>query len=69
MEISRHWRIRKQRLQMIGEQCPHCEVKIFPPRDICPRCNRGTLEKNINVQIGSPDPDWPSKLIPLEVRG
>jgi uncharacterized protein len=38
MEISRHWRLKKQRYSLIGEVCPHCEVKIFPPRDVCPEC-------------------------------
>lgn len=38
MEISRHWRLRKQRYSLVGEVCPHCEAKIFPPRDICPEC-------------------------------
>ena len=22
----------------MGEVCPHCEAKIFPPRDVCPNC-------------------------------
>lgn len=38
MEIPRHWRLKKQRYALIGEVCPHCDVKIFPPRDICPAC-------------------------------
>jgi uncharacterized OB-fold protein len=38
MEISRHWRIRQQRYGLVGEVCPHCEEKIFPPRDVCPNC-------------------------------
>ena len=38
MEIPRHWRIKRQRLGLIGEVCPHCDVKIFPPRDICMEC-------------------------------
>jgi uncharacterized OB-fold protein len=38
MEISRHWRLRKQRYGLAGEVCPHCDAKIFPPRDICPEC-------------------------------
>jgi uncharacterized protein len=38
MEISRHWRLKKQRYSLVGEVCPHCEVKIFPPRDVCPEC-------------------------------
>lgn len=38
MEVARHWRLKKQRYAMVGEICPHCSVKIFPPRDICPDC-------------------------------
>lgn len=40
MEISRHWRLRKQRYSLVGEVCPHCEAKIFPPRDVCPECGK-----------------------------
>jgi len=38
MEVPRHWRLKKQRYALIGEVCPHCDVKIFPPRDVCPEC-------------------------------
>jgi len=38
MEISRHWRLQQQRYGLVGEICPHCEEKIFPPRDVCPNC-------------------------------
>ncbi len=38
MEIARHWRLRKQRYGLIGEVCDGCNEKIFPPRDICPKC-------------------------------
>jgi len=38
MEISRHWRLNKQRYSLVGEICPHCDAKLFPPRDICPEC-------------------------------
>ncbi len=40
MEISRHWRLKKQRYSLVGEVCPHCEKKIFPPRDVCPYCSK-----------------------------
>jgi uncharacterized protein len=40
MEISRHWRLRKQRYALVGEVCPHCNAKLFPPRDICPECGQ-----------------------------
>ncbi len=39
MEVPRHWRLRKQRYALVGEVCPHCETKIFPPRDVCPECS------------------------------
>ncbi|MGD2157318.1 MAG: Zn-ribbon domain-containing OB-fold protein [Anaerolineales bacterium] len=38
MEIPRHWRLKKQRYSLVGEVCPHCQAKLFPPRDICPEC-------------------------------
>jgi len=38
METSQHWRLKQQRYSLVGEVCPHCTSKIFPPRDICPDC-------------------------------
>jgi len=38
MEITSHWRFKKLRYALVGEVCPHCSAKIFPPRDICPEC-------------------------------
>lgn len=38
MEIVSSWRLKKQRYGLVGEVCPHCDQKIFPPRDICPGC-------------------------------
>jgi uncharacterized OB-fold protein len=40
MEIPRHWRLKQQRYSLVGEVCPHCDAKIFPPRDICPQCGQ-----------------------------
>lgn len=42
MDIPRNWRLREQRYGLVGEQCEHCNAKIFPPRDICPECGRET---------------------------
>jgi uncharacterized OB-fold protein len=25
-------------LGLVGEICPHCGKKLFPPRDVCPAC-------------------------------
>ncbi len=44
MEIPRHWRLKKQRYGLVGEICPHCQVKIFPPRDVCPNCGEEAKE-------------------------
>jgi uncharacterized protein len=38
MEIPRHWRLKQQRYGLVGEVCPHCDARIFPPRDVCPNC-------------------------------
>ena len=40
MNISQNWRLSNQRYLMVGEECPHCGVKIFPPRDACPDCSQ-----------------------------
>ena len=40
MQVARYWRSKKQRYALVGEVCPHCEHKIFPPRDICPDCGK-----------------------------
>ncbi|NUM49366.1 MAG: Zn-ribbon domain-containing OB-fold protein [Anaerolineales bacterium] len=44
MEVARHWRLKKQRYSLVGEVCPHCDSKIFPPRDICPDCGQEAKE-------------------------
>jgi uncharacterized protein len=38
METPRYWRLRSHRYSMLGEVCPHCDARIFPPRDVCPEC-------------------------------
>ncbi len=44
MEIARHWRLKQQRYSLVGEVCPHCAAKIFPPRDVCPECGQEAKE-------------------------
>lgn len=39
MENPRHWRLSEQRYRLVGEVCPDCDKKLFPPRDICPGCH------------------------------
>lgn len=62
MEVVRHWRLRKQRYSLVGEECPYCEVKIFPPRDICPRCGHGTLKNNLQMRVGEERIDQGEKI-------
>jgi len=40
MEVPRHWRLKNQRYQLVGEVCPHCQARLFPPRDVCPECRQ-----------------------------
>lgn len=44
MELPRNWRLKKQRYALVGEECPHCKYKIFPPRDVCPNCGEEAKE-------------------------
>jgi uncharacterized OB-fold protein len=43
-EIAQHWRLKSQRYQLVGEVCPQCNGKIFPPRDVCPYCAEGPAQ-------------------------
>ncbi len=52
MEIPRHWRLKQQRYSLIGEVCPHCDAKIFPPRDVCQSCGGEAKESFAFSGIG-----------------
>ena len=45
-EIARHWRLNSQRYQLVGEVCPKCGVKMFPPRDVCLECADDTRQSD-----------------------
>lgn len=36
--IPRYNRTKNQRYSLVGEVCPHCDFKMFPPRDVCTNC-------------------------------
>ncbi|BCX04091.1 MAG: transcriptional regulator [Candidatus Roseilinea sp.] len=40
MEVARFWRTTGQRYRLVGEVCPNCGKRIFPPRDVCPVCEQ-----------------------------
>jgi uncharacterized protein len=44
MEVSRHWRLNQQRYALVGEVCPNCGIKLFPPRDVCIECEAPAKE-------------------------
>jgi hypothetical protein len=44
METSRHWRLKSQRYNLVGEECDNCGTKLFPPRDICLECEAPAKE-------------------------
>ena len=44
MEVSRHWRLQKQRSELVGETCDNCGAKLFPPRDLCLECEAPAQE-------------------------
>lgn len=37
-------RLNGPRFNLVGESCPHCDNKIFPPRDVCPNCGSEAKE-------------------------
>lgn len=40
MEVPRHWRTQTSRYSLVGVICDTCELKVFPPRDLCPACGK-----------------------------
>lgn len=42
IQIVRHWRLNAQRYGLVGNVCPDCTSKIFPPREVCPHCAEKT---------------------------
>ncbi len=52
MEVPRHWRLKRQRYALVGEVCPSCGTKLFPPRDVCPVCKAEAKETYTFVGVG-----------------
>ena len=44
MQVAQNWRLNQQRYQLMGEECPSCTTKIFPPRDVCLECGAPAKE-------------------------
>jgi len=41
-QIARYWRLNPQRYSLVGNFCPRCNYKIFPPREVCSHCAEKT---------------------------
>jgi len=39
MVVSKYWRRIPQYYNLIGKECSKCRNLMFPPRDICTKCN------------------------------
>lgn len=51
MVPPRFWRESSQRYNLIGTKCLNCNKVFFPPRNICPECRRGSIEKREEIQL------------------
>lgn len=41
--LARHWRLRQQRYQLIGNRCVCCGARFFPARQVCMECRGSEL--------------------------
>ena len=67
-EYVNNWRLRKQRLRLIGE-VHSCGTKIFPPRDVCPECaakQQAAFLENSTAQV-TPALDLNRRTVELDV--
>ena len=52
MQVSQHWRLNQQRYTLMGEECPSCQTKIFPTRDVCLECTAPAKELSALTGLG-----------------
>jgi hypothetical protein len=45
---ARNWRLKDQRYSLNGNQCENCWTPAFPPKIICPNCDK-PMHKEIPV--------------------
>ena len=64
-QIARHWRLNAQRYGLVGDACPDCNRKVFPPRDVCPHCAE---EAELPFQFSCQEETNPYSTIHLDGR-
>jgi uncharacterized OB-fold protein len=59
--VSWVWRFHQISLRMVGSNCQKCEIKHFPPREVCPDCGyKQDLPERHQVMREKP-PETPAK--------
>lgn len=51
MAIPRFWREIPVRYNLIGTKCPHCDTVFFPPKEICKRCRRASIDQMVPSEL------------------
>lgn len=45
MTVPRFWREIPERYNLQASRCGNCQATYFPPREVCPKCRRASLDK------------------------
>jgi len=45
MAIPRFWREIPARYSLVGSRCPNCSTIFFPPKELCKRCRRVSIDQ------------------------
>ena len=51
MTIPRFWREIPVRYNIVGSKCPRCSTVFFPPKEICKRCRRVSIDQMIPTKL------------------
>lgn len=51
MTIPRFWREIPARYNIVGSRCPHCNTVFFPPKEICKKCRRVSIDQMIPTKL------------------
>jgi uncharacterized OB-fold protein len=51
MHVAQNWRLNGQRYAMKGVRCEKCEKNIFPPREVCPYCQKAAQDAAVTLSL------------------
>jgi uncharacterized OB-fold protein len=49
-----HWRLRKERYQLLGVRCQRCDLPVFPPRAVCQVCQTISASPQLEIVVDLP---------------